>query len=121
MIEEFIEIPNEGLVFRIVVGPVETLLGWHGVESGEVLLHVVHLVGILIVVFVVHGDLVLGAGLKVWKETLKLRCVLQIIVQSVSSPRQNDPVEFHEFTAAKEEAEEEDDQLEQCDGEGRVL
>ena len=47
--------------------------------------HVVHLVGILIVGLVeveVHGDLVLGAGLEVWKETLKLRRVLQIIVQS---------------------------------------
>ena len=85
MIEEFIEIPNEGLVFRIVVGPVETLLGWHGVESGEVLPHVVHLVGSPIVVFIeveVQGDLVLGAGLEVLKETLKLRRVLQIIVQS---------------------------------------
>ena len=54
-------------------------------ESGEVLPHVVHLVGILIVGLVeveVQGDLVLGAGLEVWKETLKLRRVLQIIVQS---------------------------------------
>ena len=72
---------------RILVGTVETLLGWHGigVESGEVLPHVVHLVGILIVVLVeveVHSDLVLRAGLEVWKETLKVHRVLQIIVQS---------------------------------------
>ena len=85
LIDEFIEVPIEGLGLRIVVGPVETPLDWQGVESGEVLPHVVHLVGILIVGLVeveVHSDLVLGAGLEVWKETLELHHVLQIFVQS---------------------------------------